>query len=215
MDQDIFKIFRIPKTILTFLGLWTTKNTSIFYKIYGVVMHFIFLDVFSVSMGMYLTIFETIPDFAELMSIWPIYLSAAIKFINFMVRIDEIEELFVRLKDCLDDFEITERFRKHLKLVNTFYMIFWSGANSIVINMLFMNIFVHKLGLKQWYPYELDTPFKFWTAAFYQDFGALCYAGECWLRDDFWFYLKMSNCSCKHVARHSGGVFHVLHHGIV
>lgn len=141
-------------------------------------MHLIFLDMYSVLMGMYLTEFENLIDFAELMSIWPIYVSAAIKTINFMVRIDEIEELFDMISDCLKDFQITKKFRRNLKIVDTFYKIFWGGATCIVVNMLISNIFFRKLGLKMWFPYEINSPFRFWTAAFYQNFDGLCYAGE-------------------------------------
>lgn len=178
MDNDIFTIFHLPVKVLKLAGLWTSKNASNAYKVYGVIMQLMFIDVYAFCMTMHLSEFEGLGDFAELMSLLPVYYSCVIKSINFMLNIDELEELFSLISECVREFDVTTEFRKQMKTVDRIYKIFWGGGVFINFNLMISTLSTQKLSVKMWLPFELDTPYKFWPIALHQNVDAFFVTGK-------------------------------------
>ncbi|KAG5683517.1 hypothetical protein PVAND_012791 [Polypedilum vanderplanki] len=175
MDDEIYFIFQTPVRILKFFGLWINKKSSIFYKVYGILVHLLFFEIYGFFMTMYLTKSHGLAIYAEVMSLLPAYFSCAIKTINFMTRVDEIEELFMMIKNCAKDFEIDRKFRKDLIEVNWMYKAFWGGATFSVLLTIVSTLLSQTISVRMWFPFEVDTPFRFWIVVIIQNLNSLSY----------------------------------------
>lgn len=178
MNDEIFDIFYIPVKILTTFGSWISKDSSIAYKIYGIVMHLIFLEIYGSFMAMHLTQVHGIDDYAQLMSLLPVYFSCALKTANFMLGIDEVEEVFVMIRECAKELTITREFRARLKQAHQFYKIFWTGSSCIVLLIFMLAVSKQTLSIKMWIPFEINTAFRFWAVAIVQNLDFFGYIGK-------------------------------------
>lgn len=178
MYSNFFIPFKIPVKVLKFFGLWTTNASSVAYKVYGTFMSFIFIHLHAFLMVMYLPLVTDVKDFSQLMSIMPIYLALSAKSLNLMLRADKLEEIFQSLRQCIEEFGISKTFNQNLKVARYFYTGFWMICFCSCVMSVFSIIFWHELYAKMWFPYEINTPFRFWTAALYQIIDATCYSCE-------------------------------------
>lgn len=178
MDDKIFSIFQIPMGILKIFGLWTNEKSSAAYKVYGIIVQILFIDLYALCMVIYLAKFKDVVDFAELMSFLPVYISCAIKSVNFMLHVDEIEELFAMIRDCVQEFDISENFQKQFKTVDRIYKMFWGGATFICFNVTIATITAHKLPYRMWIPFDINTATRFWLIAIHENLDGFCAAGE-------------------------------------
>jgi hypothetical protein len=166
-----FEKFELPLKIIRIFGFWTTKDTSTAYKIYAFFMHVIFVDMFVLFMAMYLTEMKTFLDFAQLISFLPIYTSCGVKITSIMIQADEVVELFEMVRECVTSIkglDISEKISANLRVVDLLYKTMMTNAFFIIFALVISTFTLHNPSLKMWFPFALDTPWGFWTAAIYQ-----------------------------------------------
>lgn len=78
MDSNIFAPLRLPIKMLRVTGLWQRKQSTWAYLFYGVFMHIFIVDLFMTLQFMYLFTFESLEDFANLMTMLPTYIMVSI-----------------------------------------------------------------------------------------------------------------------------------------
>lgn len=169
MEFDLFLPFKIPLKMLKIFGFWQTKSSSWKYKIFGIMSHLLTIDLYTSLQFGYLFIFETADDFMNVMSLFPTCIALCFKSLNFIWKVDEVEELFDMLRVILKENEINEDFKNHLIRVDKIFKYFWASAvitSALGITVIF---FQHELPYRMWFPYDIDTnEFGFWLSAVYQ-----------------------------------------------
>ncbi|XP_070506777.1 odorant receptor 94b-like [Chironomus tepperi] len=173
MDIDVFKI---PLMVLKFNGVWITKDSSIYYIIYSVIMQFLFTYAFTFLMGMYIIDVTGVLDFADQSSYFFTYLVCTFKCINIYIQIDDLVDLFDELKDCIDEFGLDKSYKKHIQQANMFVKFFWVASFTTVFFGGFIPFFSGRLAYPMWFPYNLDNRFLFYMSVFYQWIGTICYS---------------------------------------
>jgi hypothetical protein len=128
MDSNTFSSLRLPIKMLKVSGLWQTKDSTWAYFCYGVFMHLFVVDLFMILQFLYLFSFETLEDFANLMTMLPTYLMCVVKTINLFHKMPKIYELF----DVIDQTYRTGLAERttfsHVKNVYKIFIAFWSSA---------------------------------------------------------------------------------------
>lgn len=169
MDFDIFFPLRIPLKIMKVFGFWHNKDSSWVFILYGISMHLIFVDVFLALQFGYLFKFETFEDFANLMVLFPTFLSAFIKSLNMFYNINEIRNLIDFIQTILERQKLNENFKSHLKGADRVFKIFWIVALISCAMGVTVPFQAHEL------PYKMLTlsnyqsnEYLFWISALYQ-----------------------------------------------
>jgi hypothetical protein len=177
---DIFVPFRHPKMLLKAFGLWTTKESTLKYKIYGTFMHIFFVEFFLILESMYLTIVNDLLDFVKFLSIYSTNIVFCASTITLVAYRTEIYELFDILKECTQIYGVDEKFMGHVKRVNRLSKVLWFAAFLTTFVAAFVPLFTHKLADNLWTPWSLDVPLYFWLTVIYQDAVAIMASSKLW-----------------------------------
>lgn len=168
MNQESLSTFKLMRRYLTLVGFWQTKQSSWLYFIYGIIMHLIFCDIFTLLMIIYLFNFETFEDFASVMSFLPTFLALFAKSINLMMSINEIELLFELVNDGTAGFK-TQIIDKRIKTLRKIYICFVSSGFATCVASVFVPFIDHALPYRMWFPYDYkNVEVLFWLSASYQ-----------------------------------------------
>lgn len=178
MVFDIFLPFRVPLKILKVFGIWQTKESSWTYLIYGIVMHLIFVDIYTLLQFGYLFTFETFEDFAVLMSVLPTYIAMLLKSLNFIMHIEEVKVLFDSVEAVLEKDPMTDKFKKRVENVDKVFRFFWASAVTTTVLGSLIPIVTRKLAYRMWFPYDYkNNALLFWLSAGLQSFESITYCG--------------------------------------
>lgn len=164
--------------MLKLTGFWQTKNSTWAYFAYGIIMHIIFIDVFLVLQIGYLFKFQTLVDFASLMTMLPTYTAMFLRSVYLFYNFDQIVELFEVLHKSLDHVKMTPKFTRHLTRIQSIFKFFWSSAAISCIVGSFVPFTAHELPYRMWFPYDyVNSFYMFWCGSFYQIISTLCCCG--------------------------------------
>jgi hypothetical protein len=169
--------FNLPMKVLKIAGVWQRKSSSWTYFCYGIVVHLIFVDLYTLLQFAYLFTFETFEDFAILMSLLPTYCSLTVKSIIFMTRGDKVAELLNTLKEMVEREKFSENLEKHLKRIDFVFKFFWGSAAVTCFMALGIPFINQELPFLMWFPYDYkNNEFLFWFNVAYQGSEVLCYS---------------------------------------
>lgn len=178
MDKELFAPLLIPTKFLKIFGLWTNKKSSNWYKIYGILINLIFIQLYTFLTAMYLPRVKNITNLAQVLSFLPIYSTLVVLSINFMIRVDEIEEIIAMIEDCVKKSDSSDIVRKNLTEIDRIFKVFWTNALVFCLLSDFITISTHFIYIPVWFPYDLDSQFKFWISATYQMFDITFFSGK-------------------------------------
>lgn len=169
MDFEIFHSFCVPIKTLKLFGLWQRKTSAWSYFAYGLILHLIFIEVFTAFQFAYLFTFKTFEDFATLMTMLPTYIAFIVKTLNFYHSLSAIEELFEMIHQACRAKSIDEKFRSRLNTVDKMFKVFLGSAVANCFIGMFTPFIYHKLPLRMWFPFTYECDFViFWIGALYQ-----------------------------------------------
>lgn len=114
--------------MLKVFGFWQTKDSTWAYFCYGVFMHLIVVDLFMILQFLYLFTFETLEDFANLMTMLPTYLMCVIKTFNLFYKMPKIYELFALIEQTYASGLARRSNFGHVKHVYKIFIAFWTSA---------------------------------------------------------------------------------------
>lgn len=166
----------LPIRILKTLGIWITKSSSAAYIMYSGIMQFVFVYGFTFMMGSYIVNVSEIIDFADQSSSFCTYVVCSVKCVNIFFQADKLEALFRELKQTMNDYGINETYKKHVDKAYSFLKMYWGATFSTVFLAGFIPFFSNRLAYRMWFPYSLDDPALYYTSAFYQWIGTICYS---------------------------------------
>lgn len=166
-DSPFNAILRILKV----LGMWMDNESSKAYIVYGTLMHVFIIDL-GLTMGIaYLFEYETIDDFASLMSLLPTYIALCCKSLNVFAKSTQIYDIIRMteelLKSCPEDTEL----KKRIGTINKIFNGEIAAAVATITTGAFMS--VYQLPMKMVFPYDMNTSFNYWISAIYQTFDAM------------------------------------------
>ena len=95
------EVFYIPFKVLKVLGIWQQKSSTWIYRIYGFLLHFLFIDLFALLMVLYLFHFEDFEGLADCLSITFTMLAGILKTCNFMYKLGSILTLVNSLDELI------------------------------------------------------------------------------------------------------------------
>jgi hypothetical protein len=169
--------FDLPMKVLKTAGVWQRKSSSWTYFCYGILVHLIFVDLYTLLQFAYLFTFETFEDFAILMSLLPTYCSLTVKSIIFMTRGDKVAELLATLNEIVEKEKFSENLQKHLKRIDFVFKFFWGSAAVTCVMALGIPFINHELPFLMWFPYDYkNNELLFWFNVAYQGTEVLCYS---------------------------------------
>lgn len=166
---DILLPFKLPLGILKVFGFWRTKDSSWTYLIYGIFMHLVFVDIFTLLQFAYLFTFETFEDFANLMSLFPTFIACVFKSLNMFYNLEAIANLIMVLREMMEGQTLSENFKSHLKGADKAFKIFWGAALASCVTGALVPFQQHLLPYRMLFPYNYEnSEILFWMSAFYQ-----------------------------------------------
>lgn len=168
--------FNTPLRLTRYLGIWVKKDDSKFYLVYALFMQIVFVYAFTFMMGMYFVNVSDIIDFADQSSSFCTYVVCSVKSINIFFQIDKLETNFQELKQCIDDFETPEHYKKHIKKAYKLLKMYWTATFVTCLYGGFIPFFSDRLAYRMWFPYSLESPAMYYTSAMYQWIGTILYS---------------------------------------
>jgi len=124
----------------------------------------------------------TLQELTQLLSFLPTVMALFLKSINFMTKMDEIEELLASMKSFLATWKGNhKRIKLHVIRGNKGFKAFWySGllCNAFAAIVPFVSIREHRLSYVMWTPLDYEThEWWFLLMAAYQCVETLCFCG--------------------------------------
>lgn len=168
--------FNTPLRLLKFLGIWVKKNDSNSYLAYAMFMQILFVYAFTFMMGMYIVNVSDIIDFADQSSSFCTYVVCSVKSINIFFQIDKLEANFQELKQCIEEFETPESYKKHINKAYKLLKMYWAATFTTVLYAGFIPFFSDRLAYRMWFPYSLENPTMYYISAMYQWIGTVLYS---------------------------------------
>lgn len=181
MNSENLFPFGLPIKILKIAGIWQRKSSSWTYFCYGIIMHFNFIELFTLLQFVYLFTFETFVDFAFLMTVLPTYLALVVKSIILMFNVEEIYELLSMIQDFIVNENLEETLKKYLKRIEKVFKVFWGSAVVTTTLALGIPVFLHQLSYKMWFPYDYTkNQFLFWLSVSYRALTRFAFQLSTW-----------------------------------
>lgn len=105
MSFDYFSGFKIPLILLKTLGIWQQRTSSRCYRLYGILLHLVFVEFFLFShtvhaIGMFMN--GSIKHLSAALTILFTWFSMTFKSYWIMTKITKLEEMMVNLKLLLE-----------------------------------------------------------------------------------------------------------------
>ena len=98
---DTQEVFYTPFKTAKILGIWQQKSSTWTYRIYGFLLHFLFIDLYTFLMVLYLFHFEDFEGLADCLSIFFTMLAENLKTYNFMYKLVSILTLVESLDELI------------------------------------------------------------------------------------------------------------------
>lgn len=177
MVHSINSLLKLPLKILHFTGMLQTSRSTKGHKIYGIICHFIFIELFMILQLGYFIESKKMNDFASLMTLFPTFIALIVKNTNFMMKIDRFERLVVDIhKLATEEFNGSKKLEKHKKragkLLKTYVSIGLTTSTLAMANP----ILHHHWAFPMWLPFNLsNSTIPFWIISIYQSIDSYAY----------------------------------------
>jgi hypothetical protein len=169
MPSDFFLPFTSLIKILKLIGLWRVKTTKKVNCFYCILLHMLFVEVFiALQFGLLLSL-DDFQEFSSFLVTLPFGVSILIKSKKYFFNTSSIEEIFERIEEILESFEVPEKFRKRLVNIDrTFKFLYKSGLIACLL-VLLVPLSTHELPYRMWFPFTHDDNLElFWCGVIYQ-----------------------------------------------
>lgn len=180
-DSEYFAPLRLPFKLLKISGFWQDKSASKLYKVFGIFVHLIAVELFVLCQLIYFFNSSSLIDLSDVLSVLFIFIAFGAKSINFVVKFDEIADLMDDLKDLISfSASSNEPFRPLILEVKNAHQIsrvflsscvattFLGGLGPFIIWILNPNP-LYKIAYKMWTPFDYENNvFWIFSAAVYQ-----------------------------------------------
>lgn len=103
MIQNHLKVLEVPMKILNFFKLWVDKSSPKYHKVFAIVMHLIFVELFLLLQMIRLTQAKNIEEFSLQSAMFPANLSASLRALNFVLKRNKIKAFMKSLNNLLED----------------------------------------------------------------------------------------------------------------
>lgn len=180
MDFDYLFPFNVPFYFLKNLGLWQEKESSWFYRLYGVLLHVFLMVIPTFCHSIYLYnmfIVGSIEDLSDVLSFLLSFFGVTFKAIWFVTSLMKIKEILTTLRDLLEltSFDRVDKRPKlmanavHISRVVKIFL--FSSYVSIGISAIIT--FIHyknkQLPYETWFFFDVrDNDFVYWSFLVYQ-----------------------------------------------
>lgn len=112
---DHREVFRIPFKMLKTYGLWQTKESSWSYRVYGFIIHIMFIDFFTFFQFLYIFYAEDVQELSDWLSVFLTNVAQSFKTYNFLFKLSSIIVIVDNLEKLIKLAENYES-RNHEKL---------------------------------------------------------------------------------------------------
>lgn len=192
--MEDFKYFKGNKTQFTLLkvsGLWQVKGVKWFYKIFGLVLHIIGIDLFLGSQIYHAASGNSLMEVADTLSILFTYFLLSAKSYMFVYQVNEIFALYGELKDLIllaeEKFgHPLEKVESRIRQAQTMFQVFWiaclvtcnfGGLFSVITYWSNPNP-PYKVAYRTWFPFDFENDFKWFVfMGLYQYIDPVFYCG--------------------------------------
>lgn len=192
--MEDFKYFAGNKThwrLLKVSGLWQIKGASWLYRIFGLVLHIIGIDLFLGSQIYHAMSGDSLMEVAETLSILFTYFLLCAKSYMFAYKVNEIYALYGELRDLILLVEEKvgkplEKVKSRIRQAQIIFLIFWvaclvtcnfGGMFSVISYWSNPNP-PYKVPYRTWFPFDFEHDFKWFVCmAIYQFIDPVFYCG--------------------------------------
>lgn len=157
------------------VGLWFTEQSTIAYKIYSYVFHFVFSAMYTASMLVHLALAPDIDTFVHAFQMTFTVVAMFIKIMNFYRHNQLIQQCFRQVAQfrMFSRKEVAFARRQHhlfLLAASTFYSVCNITNAILYVQVLFAD--EPRLSFSGWYPLDWQhNRAHYWTVYGYQNFG--------------------------------------------
>lgn len=190
-SSDYFLSLNLPLKFFKAFGLWQSKGTKTPYKVYGVVLHLIGVDMFLLAQLLHLLHVDNITEASDLLSVLFTYVMLCFKTLSVFYKLEEIIHLIEDLKDLISlsasgGGRSLEKFKAREKQTNKIFQMYWGsclmatllGGLVPIITYLGNPYPPYKVAYKISAPIEYEQNiFWFMCVSMYQWIDSLCFCG--------------------------------------
>jgi 7tm Odorant receptor len=141
-------------------------------------MHLFVVDLFMILQFMYLFTFESLEDFANLMTMLPTYIMCIVKTVNLFYKMKKIYELFALIEQTYTTGLASKISFRHVEHIYKVFIAFWlSAVMSCVVGGI-GSFKSRELPYRMWLPNNgLENELVFWCSAIYATVNTTCLSG--------------------------------------
>ena len=156
---------KLPIKILKLMGFHQEKDSSWYYRIYGIVTHLIGIEIYLLMQIVYLCkVADNVESFSDCLSVMFTYVALLLKSFIFMYKLQDIKQLIVMLEHVIvkGKFMKQQEFSSRVKQVYSYFKLYWtfgliSCSMGALIPIYYRN--EHKIAYKMWVPFNYEDNF--------------------------------------------------------
>jgi hypothetical protein len=168
--EHLPKPFALQAKFLKLLGFWQTKSSTWAYFCYGVIVHFVFFECLVASQIMFLVKSKNLVDLTMVVSLAVTNLLMILRTLNFMKKVEKVEELFRTIEEVNQEFGEEEEL-KNMKFIDKIGKLIWLEMFLFCFSSILVPIATNEHALQLWWPFEFDNGgLVFWVIAVLQTF---------------------------------------------
>jgi hypothetical protein len=166
--EHLPKPFALQAKFLKLLGFWQTKSSTWAYFCYGVIVHFVFFECLVASQIMFLVKSKNLVDLTMVVSLAVTNLLMILRTLNFMTKVEKVEELFKTIEKVNQEFGKGRELR-NMKFIDKIGRFIWLEMFVLSFSSILALIMNNELAVKLWYPFEFEIGgLAFWIIAVLQ-----------------------------------------------
>lgn len=175
-DFKYFKKNRTQFRLLKVSGLWQVKGAGWFYRIFGLVLHIVGIDLYLAFQIYHAASGDSLMEVADTLSILFTYFLLSVKSYMFAYKVNEIYALYSELKDLilLAEEKIGKPLKKLEARVHQAQNIFRAFWVACLITCNFGGLFSvisywtnpnppYKVPYRTWFPFDFENDFKWFV----------------------------------------------------
>ncbi|KAG5684588.1 hypothetical protein PVAND_013813 [Polypedilum vanderplanki] len=170
--ENLNGIFDAFLTLLKYLGLFITKNSSFMYNFTAIFIRIFLIDLCILLQLLYLPQVKSIVEFTAVISVLAGYIRNACEFTSFYFKIYKIQDLVEEIKHCAAEFEVNEKVSEKILSINKIFKKMLIFGQLMMIVTIISCILFDKVIFLMWTPFDIFHSLCFCLVFIYQITGS-------------------------------------------
>ncbi|KAG5684590.1 hypothetical protein PVAND_013815 [Polypedilum vanderplanki] len=166
------EVLTVFLTLLKYLGLFITRNSSILYNFTAIFIRIFLIDLCILLQLLYLPQVKSIVEFTAVISILAAYIRSTCEITVLYYKIYKIQDLVEEIKHCAAEFEVNEKVSEEIISINKIFKKMLIFAQYMMIVSIISCVLFDKEFFLMWTPFDIVNLSYFCIVFIYQITGS-------------------------------------------